>query len=225
MRSRSQRAAAVFVGLALISVSIGCARNWPDEFPAPYSWQQRSAPLDLSSGQDAGVSYAVSTYAVSRPSPPLSQQELYRDDRGTPTRLDVVCVDHDGDGYGRLAISLSLSEPVLRTWHPRGWDRWVLDFADGGEISVPLGPKTGLDGGQDGLDFGFIPYVHGEDRMEEVMDGFRRAVGRNGAILTVRADFPAEDAKPPLEWDFDLGSSSRADDLLQDLVEVCGGVW
>lgn len=216
---------ALVAALALVAllVSTGCARNWPDEFPDPVSWQRRSAPLDLLAGTDGGVSYAVSAYATSRPNPPVSEQTEYRDDQRAPTRLDVVCIDHDGDGYGRLAINLSLSKPVLESWHPRGWDRWWLEFKtpDGqAEIQIPLENDDG-----EGLESGFVPYVHGPERVDEVMDQFRSYAGSDAAVLSVRADFPAEEAKPPLEWDFDLGPSSRAENVLKNLVEVCGGVW
>jgi len=216
----------VVVALIVMALAVaGCARNWPEAFPEPYSWQQRSAPLNLLGDQDEGVAYAVSAYAIDRPPPPASEQAKYRDDRRTPSRLDVICVDDDSDGYGRLSISLSLSESVLRLWHPREWERWVLSFPDATEISVPLGPSEELEENEDGLDFGFVPYIHSEQRVGQVMDEFRRASGRENTELTVRADFLSGEDKPPLEWSFDLGSSSGANELLKNLVEVCGGVW
>ena len=211
----------VLIAVALLALSSGCAREWPDEFPGAYSWQQRSAPLDLLDGQDAGTSFAVSVYAKSRPEPPVSEQQRYPDDRRVPTRLDVVCIDEDGDGFGRLAVSMSLSKPVLEAWHPRTWERWHLQFSsrDGsGEISIDLE--------EDGsLDAGFIPYLYSAELVEEAMDNFRDHAGATDAGVRVRADFPAEETKPPLEWEFDLGPDSRAEDLLRDLVEICGGVW
>lgn len=211
----------VLTAVALLALLSGCAREWPEEFPAAYSWQQRSAPLDLLDGQDAGVSYAVSVYAKSRPVPPAGEQERYRDARRVPSRLDVACIDEDGDGYGRLALSMSLSMPVLENWHPRSWESWHLQFHSqdrSDEISIDLDEGGRLDGG-------FIPYLYNADLLERAMDHFRDHAGAEDAVVTVRADFPVEETKPPLEWEFDAGPDSMAEDLLKDLVENCGGVW
>ncbi len=219
--SRLVSVSTVLIAAALLALSSGCAREWPDEFPEPYSWQQRSAPLDLLDGSDAGTSFAVSVYAKSRPEPPVSEQEKYRDDRRVPSRLDVACIDDDGDDYGRLVVSMSLSKPVLDNWHPRNWESWHLQFSsrdDSDGIQIDLEEAGSLDAR-------FIPYLYSAELVEEAMDYFRNHAGEDDAVLRVRADFPAEETKPPLEWEFDLGPDSRAEDLLSDLVENCGDVW
>ncbi len=209
------------LAVALVALLTGCAREWPDEFPGAYSWQQRSAPLDLLDGQDPGTSFAVSVYASSRPEPPVSEQRRYRNDRRVPSRLDVACIDDDGDGYGRLEVSMSLSKPILENWHPRSWERWHLQFSsrDGSnEVSIDLEEDAHLDAG-------FIPYLYSPELVEAVMDHFHDHAGEADAVVRVRADFPAEETKPPLVWEFDAGPDSRAEGLLRDLVEICGGVW
>lgn len=210
------------VAVALLALSVGCARDRPDEFPAAYSWQRRSAPLDLLSGRDPGTSFAVSVYARARPAPPVSEQQTQRDDRRVPSRLDVVCIDGDGNGNGFLAVSMSLSKPVLENWHPQGWEEWHLEFASraGSVEAIPVDLTE-----ERHLDEGFIPYLHSKELVDEAMDAFRGNAGKEDMMLRVRADFPPEEAKPPLNWEFDLGPDSKSEDLLRDLVEVCGGVW
>lgn len=218
--------AATLLVVASLATVTGCARDWPDEFPGAYSWQQRSAPLDLLDGQDTGTSFAVSAYARSRPNPPVSEQDRHRDDRRVPSRLDVVCIDDDGDGDGRLGVSMSLSRPVLENWHPRGWERWHLEFSAvdrKAEISVNLAEER--PDGRDKLDAGFVPYLHSAELVDAAIDNFRNYAGEDGAALRVRADFPPEEGKPPLGWEFDLGPASRAEELLSNLVEICGDVW
>ncbi len=223
---RSLSLAATLLVVTILATVTGCARDWPDEFPGPYAWQQRSAPLDLLDGQPTGNSFAVSAYAWLRPDPPVSEQEIHRDDRRVPSRLDVVCIDSDGDGYGRLGVSMSLSRPVLENWHPRGWDRWHLEFSDvDGKAEVSINLDEERPDGRAKLDAGFVPYLHSDELVEAAIDSFRNYAGEDGAALRVRADFPPEEGKPPLGWEFDLGPASRAEELLRSLVENCGDVW
>ncbi len=225
-----RRLPSIAVGLLLVVTVLatvtGCARDWPDDFPPAYAWQQRSAPLDLLDGQPAGSSYAVSAYARSRPDPPVSEQQRYQDHQRLPTRLDVVCIDDDGDDFGRLGVSMRLSRPVLEIWHPRQWERWHLEFSSPqgkAEISVNLAEERSDD--REKLDSGFIPYLHSPDLVNAAIDNFRNYAGTDGAVMRVRADFPSTEGKPPLEWEFDLGPDSRAEELLSSLVENCGDVW
>ena len=220
---------AVLAALVMLALAGGCARDWPDEFPDSRSWQQRSAPLDLLDGQDPGSSYAVSAYASRRPTPPISEQQRYRDARRVPSRLDIACIDGDGDGFGHMTVSLSLSRPVLEVWHSRTWERWHLQFSsrdDNLDIKIDLTEVAADElAGNKALDTGFVPHLYNPNLVEEAMDGFRAFAGTEEAVVIVRADFPIEEAKTPLEWEFDLGPDSRAEELLSSLVEVCGGTW
>ncbi|MCY3851890.1 MAG: hypothetical protein OXF75_14090 [Acidimicrobiaceae bacterium] len=212
---------ALLATVVVLSLTSGCAKDWPDEFPDAKEWQQRSAPLDLLDGREPGVAYAVSVYASRRERPPVAEQQKYRDARRVPSRLDVACIDGDGDGFGDIAVNVSLSQPILEIWHPRTWERWHLQFSttdDSRDVQVELSDSASL------LD-GFVPHLYTPALVAEAMEGFRNFAGKDRAVVTVRADFPLEDASPPLEWVFDLGPDSRADELLGNLVEVCGGNW
>ncbi len=210
--------------LALLIGLSGCARDWPDEFPEPYTWQRRSAPLDLFDGR-VGVASAASVYAAERPPFGPNEQEEVRSDRRVPSRLDAVCIDEFGDGFGSLHLNLILSKPVLEKLHPRTWQGWNLGFHTPDDVAdIYVNFETDASDTVPRLDQGFIPYLDSRELVGEVFDNFRAFAGRDDATLRIRADF-AEEAKPSIDWEFDLGPESRAEEYLRDLVEACGEPW
>ena len=221
--------------LGVLIIAAGCARQWPAEPPDPYQWQLATAPLNLVPRQEAGRTITAFAYAWQRPSPPscdglgLDDCERYVAEYGQqlPARLSITCWDDDDDGAGSIDITLTPSRPVLdySPWHPRAWAGWQLDFdGDGGSKDVFAGALPD-DPTRVGLIDGFVPFVPGEQLVGRVLRFFSETAGTMDAQLRVLAIFPEEDGSAPLEWRFDIGATSLADENIRHVVENCGRVW
>ena len=219
--------------VTLAVISTGCARQWPAEPPDAYQWQLATAPLNLVPGREAGRSITAFAYAWQRPSPPSCdglgvddcEQYVATHGRQLPARLSVTCWDDDDDGEGSIDITLTPSRPVLDyfPWHPRAWSGWGLDFdGDGGRRDVFVGA---LPDGRLGLVDGFVLFVPGEQLVGRALSFFSETAGSEDAQLRVVATFPEQAGSAPLEWQFDIGAESLANEHIRHVVENCGRVW
>ena len=227
----TRRLVSVMVAVTVISVS--CARQWPAEPPDASQWQLATAPLNLVPGQEAGRTITAFAYARQRPSPPscdglgIDDCEQYVTEYGRqlPARLNVTCWDDDDDGEGSIDITFTPSRPVLDypPWHPRAWAGWGLDFdGDGGSRDVFVGA---LSDGRLSLVDGFVLVVPGEQLVGRSLRFFSETAGSQDVQLRVVATFHEQDGSAPLEWQFDIGSESLADEHIRHVVENCGRVW
>ncbi len=230
---KDSRKRVVFAALAalLVLTAAACARNKPAEFPDQHSWQKRTAPLALFGGQ-AGVIASISAYPYETPDLPEGVAEQFRrDDYRVPSRLDVICSDQHGEGdAGRIAIVLSVSQPVLSVWHPTTWESWSLEFSNSLN-SVSKKDTVVVDIRDDSgmlplaLERGYIPFVNEAAKTDSVRGLFKKYAGEEGAELKVTAVFPAGENKPSLEWTFDIGKNTNAFNYVKDISERCGEVW
>ena len=219
--------------VAVAVIAAGCARQWPAEPPDAYQWQLATAPLNLVPRQEAGRTITAFAYAWKRPSPPSCdglglddcQQYVGQHGQQLPARLSVTCWDVNDDGEGSIEITLTPSRPILDypPWHPRAWSGWGLDFdGDGGAKDVFVGAQPD---GRLGLADGFVPFVPGEQLVGRTLRFFSESAGSEDAQLRVVATFPEQDGSAPLEWQFDIGTKSLADEYIRHVVENCGRVW
>lgn len=232
---RATRRSLSLVGavLAVLVVTTACARQWPAEPPEAHEWQLSTAPLNLVPLQKAGRVITAFAYAQQRPSPPscdglgLDDCEQYRGQYGRqlPARLDITCWDEDDDGTGDIDITLTPSRPILDQpgWHPRDWSGWGLDFdGDSGPKDVFVGA---MGDGSLGLTDGFVAFVSEERLIGRALRYFSETAGGEDAQLRVIATFSERDGRTPLEWHFDLGVESMAQERIRHVVENCGRVW
>lgn len=236
MRPRTPgRVAALAVAAAMaltVAATASCARQWPAEPPDAHQWQLTTGPLNLVPQRVAGRMLAAFAYAQQRPSP-SSCDGIGEDDcedyagrygRHLPARLAVACWDPDSDGRGEIDITFTPSRPILDDprLHPRTWGGWGLDF-DGD--SGPDDVLVGFNDDSPGLIDGFVAFVPGERLIERALRYFSETAGGEHAELRVVATFPDSDGSPPLEWRFDLGAESMADERIRHVAENCGRVW